>query len=135
MKTRLGLSYKKGNWRPINLDRQKHEALQQLFVVMLAQQLPHIKLLWNLDESSINRDTCDHYSWLKRGESWSLNNIVIKKSINTISLIASNGLLINMLKSQTTDAKHLVKFIRYTTEYIKDHYNIEPDQIGIVLDN
>ena len=36
MKARLGLSYKKGNWRPINLDRQKHEALQQLFVVMLA---------------------------------------------------------------------------------------------------
>ena len=76
METRLGLSYKNGNWRPINLDRQKNEALQQLFVVILAQQLPHIKLLQNLDESSINRDTFDHYLWLKSGESWSLNNIV-----------------------------------------------------------
>ena len=108
MKTSLNLSYKKENKRPLNLDRESHNLLQQLFAVILVKQLPNIKLVWNIDESIINRDTWNHYSWLRRWEFWSLNNIIFKKPINTISLISNNGLLINLFKYQATSAKHLV---------------------------
>ena len=135
MKTSLNLNYKKGNKRPLNLDKERHNLLQQLYAVMLAKQLPNIKLLLNIDESTINRDTWNHYSWLRRGESWRLNNIIFKKSINTISLIVNNGLLINLFKYQATNAKHLVWFIKHSIKYIIDLFSLESDQIGIVLDN
>ena len=41
IKTSLNLSYKKGNKRPLNLDRERYNLLQQLFAVMLAKQLPN----------------------------------------------------------------------------------------------
>ena len=135
MKASLNLNNKKRNKRLLNLDIKRHNLLQQLFVMMLAKQLPNIKLMWNIDKSTINRDTLNHYSWLRRGESWRLNNIIFKKSINTISLIANNGLLINLFKYQATNGNHLVWFIKHSIKYIIDRSSLESDQIGIVLDN
>ena len=135
MKNSLNLSYKKGSRRPINLDIKRHQALKQLYVVRLTNKLSKIRLLWNLDEWSINRDTSNNYSWLARGKSCTLNNIVFKNSINTISIIASNGLLMNLFKHETTNSSHLVQFIRHFIEYVRDHYKIKPEHIGIILDN
>ena len=78
MKSSLNLSYKKGSRRPIDLDIKRHQALKQLYVVRLANKLSKIRLLWNLDEWSINRDTSNSYSWLARGKSCTINNIVFK---------------------------------------------------------
>ena len=135
MKTSLNISYKKGNKLQLNLDREMHNLLQQLFTVMLVKQLSNIKLLPNIDESTINRDSWNHYSWLRIGEFWSLNNIIFKQSISNISLIANYCLFINLFKYQATSAKHLILYIKHSIKYIKDRYSLESDKIGIVLDN
>ena len=69
LKNFLGLSYIKGNNRPLNVDRSRQEVLKQLFTVKLAEKLHEIKLLCNLDDSTINSNTTNNYSWLKRGVS------------------------------------------------------------------
>ena len=69
LKTDLCLSFKRGSKRPSNIDRKRNIALKRLYAVRLSQKLSNIKLLCNLDESVINRDTIINYSWLKRGAS------------------------------------------------------------------
>ena len=135
LKNFLGLSYKKGNNRPLNLDRSRQEVLKQLFAVKLAEKLPEIKLLCNLDESTINSNTTNNYSWLKRGVSWPLNNVVFKGSINVISCISSDGLIFSMFKHCTTNSKNLIVFIKFFTEYMNNHHRISPNKIGVILDN
>ena len=135
LKTDLHLSFKRGSKRPSNIDRSRSIVLKRLYAVRLTQKLPTIKLLCNLDESVINRDTISNYSWLKRGVSWCMNNVKFKRSINMISWIATNGMLISMLKHTTTDSYQLIDFLKHMLAYIDNRYEITPNQVGIVLDN
>ena len=99
------------------------------------KKLSKIKLLCNIDERVINRDTIINYSLLKRGASWCMNNVIFKRSINMISWIVTNGILISMLKQTTTDSCQLIGFLKYMLEYIENWYKITSNQVGIVLDN
>ena len=135
LKTDLCLSFKRGSKRPSNIDHKRNIALKRLYAVRLSQKLSNIKLLCNLDESVINRDTIINYSWLKRGASWCMSNVIFKRSINMISWIATNGMLINMLKHTTTDSCQLIDFLKYMLEYIENRYKITSNQVGIILDN
>ena len=129
------LSYKKGNSRPAQLDTNRIRLLKQYFWVKLARRLSDVKILVNIDESTIQNDTCCKYSWLERGKSWSITNILFKKSINTISAVATNGLWINMFKHVTTTKEIVITFIKYVLKYLRINMQLNPSEIGIVLDN
>ena len=75
------------------------------------------------------------YSWLKRGDSWSINNIMFSDSINMISAIASNGYSISLLKRSTTISKDIIRFLGSLLKFIKITTGIEKHEIGIILDN
>ena len=62
------LSYKKGNPRPALLETERIILLKRLFCVKLAQRLFEVRILVNIDESTINKDTCRKYSWLEKGK-------------------------------------------------------------------
>ena len=47
-----------------------------------------------------------------------MNNIIFKRSINMISWIATNEMLISMLKHTTIDSSQLIDFLKYMLEYI-----------------
>ena len=128
------LSYKKGSARPYTLDIKKLKLTKQLFWVKLAQSLPSIKILINLDESTVSKDTKANYSWLKTSKHWSINNIVFGGSINLISCITTDRLAINLLKHWSSNAKTLIKFLKYLFEYLKEQ-GIFPYQTGIIIDN
>ena len=98
LKLAHNLSYKKGNPRPALLDTNRIRLIKQLFCVKFARRLSDVKILVNIDESTIQKDTCCKYSWLERRKSWSITNILFKKSINTISAVTTNGLWINIFK-------------------------------------
>ena len=110
LKEKLRMSYKKGNPRPVTLDVAKLRLTKQLFWIRLAQKLPEIKLLVNIDESSFSNSTKKNYSWLEKVKSCALNNIVFQNSINVISCITSNGLSINLFKYISSTAKFLFLF-------------------------
>ena len=113
LRSKEKLSYKKGNPRPVNLDVSRIKLSRQLFWIRLANQLPGIKMLINIDESSITNGTTKNYSWLKTGRSWAITNQKMKNSINMISVITTSGLTINMLKYVSTTAEIFKNFLDY----------------------
>ena len=134
LKEKDRLSYKKGNPRPINLDVSRVKLLKQLFWIRIAKKVSNIRMLINIDESSITKDTRRNYSWLRTGKSWPINNTKMKNSINVITAITTNGLAINMFKYQSTTAEVFKFFLDYTLNYLRSE-GIEPKDIGIILDN
>ena len=129
------LSFKKGNPRLAWLDFEKIKLMRRLFCLKLAQRLNEIKLLVNMDESTINQDTKQNYSWLQRGKSWSVQNIKFKKSINVIAAVTTTGLCINMFKYGRTTKETVITFIKFLLNYLKNHDQLSSQDIAIVLDN
>ena len=127
------LSYKKGNPRPVNLDTNRRKLLKQLFLIRMANQLSGIKMLINIDESSITKLTKKNYSWLRTGRSCSITNLKINNSINMITAITTTGLAINMLKYKSTNTEVFKSFLDYMLSYLKEEINSR--DIGIILDN
>ena len=69
------LNYKKGNPRHVNLDTVRVKLLKQLFWIRIVNQLSGIKMLVNIDESSITKGTAQNCSCLKTGISCSIANL------------------------------------------------------------
>ena len=65
LKNREGLSYKRGNPRPLNLDIIRVKLLRRLLWVRIAKNISEIKILINIDKSSLTRGTTKNYSWLR----------------------------------------------------------------------
>ena len=125
----------KGNSRPITLDMPRINILKTLFSVKLAKDLTNVKILINLDETSFNMDTKLNYSWLRRGYSCSIKNVLFRGSINWVSAIATNGLCMNLFKYWTTTQKEIRWFIELVIEYLQKNQGIKPNEVGIILDN
>ena len=113
LKLKEGLSFQKGNSRPININIDQVKLLQKLFWVKIANILPGMKLLISIDESLILRYATTNYSWLKTGTSCTITNTCFIKSMNLITAITTTGLVINMLKSERTNAKIFHAFLSY----------------------
>ena len=78
LNSKHNLSYKKGNPRPIELDTKRIEQLKTLYCIKIAKQMSKVKLLINIDKTTINKDTTKWYSCLTRGKSWSILNVKFK---------------------------------------------------------
>ena len=134
LKTNEHLSFKKGSLRPLSLDSKKLELRKQLFWVLLAHRLSEIKIQINIDESSFSRDTKRDYSWLMKGKSLSITNIVFRGSINVISWITNLGDTINLFKYTRSNAKNSLKFLKDIWNYFKEQ-GVNENEIGIILYN
>ena len=134
LKNSEGLSYKKGNPSPLNLDMIRVELLRRLFWVRIAKSISGIEILVNIDESSVTKGTIKNYSWLKTWRSCTITNVKFKSSINMITAITTNGLAINMLQFWSTTAEIFKVFLDYMLSYLIAE-GVEPQDIGIILDN
>ena len=100
----------------------------------IANILPEMKLLISIDESSISRYTTTNYSWLKTGASCAITNTCFIKSMNLITAITTTGLLINILKSERTNAKIFDAFLNYVIKRLGEE-DFAAGDCGIILDN
>ena len=91
-------------------------------------------MLINIGETTITTDTRSNYSWLKTGKLWTINDTKMKNSINFITAIMTEGLVINILKYTSTDAEIFKVFLDYMLKYLKQE-EIELKDIVIILDN
>ena len=80
-------------------------------------------------------DTKLNYSWLRRGYSCSIKNVLFRGSINWVSAITTNGLCMNLFKYWSTTQKEIRWFIELVLEYLRRHQNIKSNEVGIILDN
>ena len=129
------LSYKKGSKRPFTLDSKRLKLLKLLFALKFSKILPHLMLIINVDESTISNGTTKNYSWLKRGEPCTINNIKFKNFINVISAITTDGQWINMFKYQSTNQKNFIAFLEYLINLVTKDSGIPISSIGILMDN
>ena len=129
------LSFKRWNPRPVDLDSKRIDFLKKLFCAKIAKQLSTIKILISIDETSLNNDKTQAYSWLKRGKSWSVWNIKFKKSINLILAVWSDGTAINLLKYTKTNKDSIIAFLKFLFKFVDETKGLLPYEIGIVWDN
>ena len=129
------LSLKRGNPRSVDLDSERINFLKKLFCAKIAKQLSIIKILIRKDETSINNDTTQAMSWLKRGKSWSVWNIKFKKSINLISAVWSDDTAINLLKYTKTNKDSIIAFLKFLFKFVDETKDLLPYEIRIVWDN
>ena len=90
------------------------------------------KILINMNEARINKDTKINYLRLKKERSLSITNIRFTNLINRIPEIITNGLSINLLKYSRTTQESILMIL---FEYSKSKYEIDPEEKAIVLDN
>ena len=80
-------------------------------------------------------NTAKHYSWLRRGISWSFRNIKFQNSINMITAITTSGYSVSYLKYGTTTSQTIVDFLKVLLGFIKRVDGVDGSKIGIILDN
>ena len=80
-------------------------------------------------------NTARHYSWLRRGISWSFRNIKFQNSINMITAITTSGYSISYLEYGTTASQTIVDFLKVLLGFIKRVDGVDGSKIGIILDN
>ena len=127
-----------------------NRAFKRLFCVKLTQILTEVRVLINIDESIIDKDICIKYFWLEKEKAWSITNIVSTKSINVISAVTTDEVIIfrrtkfsdqilvwfgssnNMFK-YTTATKETVKVsIKYILKYLRLKMHLNLCEVGIV---
>ena len=111
LKSQLGLSYKKGSPRPLNLDHNLTRLKKTLFSIKIIEVLRQSMLLVNVDEASLTDMTRRNYSWSKKRLPSSLSNLIIRESISLIGSILSNGVSVTGLKYGTINSEVFIKFI------------------------
>ena len=111
LKSQLGLSYKKGSPRPLNLDHNLTRLKKALFSIKIIEVLRLSMLLVNVDEASLTDMTRRNYSWSKRGFPSNLSNLIIKESISLMSSILSNGVSVTGLKYGTINSEAFIEYI------------------------
>ena len=91
MKSNLKLSYKVGKSRPSSLDLDNTMVIKSYFADIIAQFLPRIDVIVNIDEAWFSRTLINKKSWLRNGFEDSIANIKYSGSLSLISWITSSG--------------------------------------------
>ena len=91
MKNELKLTYKRVKPRPNNIDFSKIRSARVLFAVKFTQAVTTETPVINIDESSINRNLKNNYSWSMRGEINEAKNSPFVGSLSLVTAICSNG--------------------------------------------
>ena len=135
MKTQMGLSFKRITSRPLSLDVERQHALKILFAVTLTKRIKNAKLLINVDESTLSKETKIKYTWALKGVSASAKNIKFSKSMNLVTWIWSSGSSYSAITKGTTNSNSFLWFLKHLIEDIKKTENINSDEIMLILDN
>ena len=110
LKCSLRMTYKKGNSRPVQVDLRRIDLCKHLFCICFVDKLRGIRVLFNVDETSINKETKINYSWLPTGISSRIRNIGFSQSTNIIGWITSKGRALWQISTTKTNSKEFIRF-------------------------
>ena len=131
----LNMRYKKCKPRPITLDLERQNLLKMIFSIKIIQKMKERKLLINVDEATIGRNTKSEYSWSERGSSRAIWNIKFSKSASIISWIYSNGLSLNAISDRTITSEIFLEFLESLLCFVIRKSSYKSHQIVLILDN
>ena len=134
-KKTLGLSYKKGKSWPVKYDPKKQRYIKSMFWIQLLAAMKTSECLINVDESSFSRLMKNEYSWIRKGEDETINNIWFSNSMSMISAITSEGSTISWWVNSTINSNIFSKFIRALKQFVITKVRIPIDKVLLILDN
>ena len=77
------MRYKKCKSRPITLDQERQNLLKIMFSIKIIEKMKERKLLINVDEATVGRNTRNKYSWSDRWCSKSIWNIKFRGALQS----------------------------------------------------
>ena len=119
----------------MKLDEKRQHLLKIYFCAKLAQQLDGLDWILNMDETTINGDTKNNYTWLIRGTSGSVKNICINGSANLKTTISSTGSSYSDITKWTTDSRVIMEYLKELFQMVQNREHIPPNKTLLVLDS
>ena len=135
MKCEMNLTYKKIKPRPNNVDLSMVNAKRQLFAIKFANFIEKDTLLINIDETWINRQIKNAYSWGLRGKQTEAKNSPFIGSINWIMAILWNGSWIWMLTNESINSIKFLSFLSSLSNWLKNNKDFNYNKTLTILDN
>ena len=134
IKDKLNLSYKIGKSRPSILEQDKNMLIKWYFSVRIAQILPRIKVIANIDEACFSHTLKNKRSWIKKGEEGVLTNVKYSGTISIISCITDTGWTFNATVRGTINSQVFLDYFKELMNFMKKQ-QIDQSKILILLDN
>ena len=131
----MRLSYKKGSSRPVNVDLRRVDLCRHLFSIRLVSKLRRVKVLVNVDEANINKETKMNYSWLPTGVSSRISNFRYSQFVNIIGSITSKGLALWQISTSKTNSEEFIRFLEVLIKTLNDCDWWKTEEIWVILDN
>ena len=135
MKNCLNLSYKRCKPRPTSIDLEIIKSKRMLFWVKLSKTLANKTLIANIDESTINRNSKNLYSWSKKGAPSEFRTMPFVGSVNLVLTIFSNGSWFWLISNKTMNSIRFSEYIKKLNEWILSISKFENKEIILMLDN
>ena len=129
MKEQLGLSYKRINSRPNNINLKKLILTRILFSINISKFVANDILLVNIDETSFTKGTKTNYSWTPIGKNGELLNSKYTNSMNLVLAICSNGSWIEMLTNDTLNEERFIVFMQNVKKWFDENNRFRSKKI------
>ena len=135
IKKKQRYSFKRGSSRVPTSKRKESPYIQNIFWSKILKEL-HKNNLWiNIDESTFSRSVKCNYSWLPKGQNYSIINTNWKGSTSMIFALLSNGKWIWILKNVAVDSEDFITFLLILEAYLSKWINIGINSTWVTLDN
>ena len=106
-----------------------------MFWIQLLTAMKTSECLINIDETSFSRLMKNEYSWIRKGENETINNIWFSNSMSMISAITSEGSTISWWVNGSINSDIFSKFIRNLKEFMMKNMKLPLDKVLLILDN
>ena len=135
LKNELCYSFKRNAQRPINLNIEKQSYSKSLFLAKIAKEIDYYDVFINVDESTLNKNIIENYSWTPIGVPTPIKSIIFAKLVSVISAITTEGLSFWCIRSGTTDSAIFVDYLKDLFKYLITHSKFKPARMFVILDN
>ena len=135
MKKELGYAFKRGSSRPIVSAKKESLYLQSIFSSRMLTAIHRKDFIINVDGSSFNRSIKNKYSWLPKGKSLPILNILWKGSANILLALSVDGTWFWMILNESNTHFTFWIFLFFLQNYVRLVWRNINFPIKLMLDN
>ena len=135
MKNELNYSYKRIKSRPNQIDMKRLRSIRFLNAVKYNQTITSNTLIFNIDESSLNRHIKHRYGWNIKGVQYEAKNTPFTGSASLWMAIWSNGAWILLITNETINSNKFVMFLDFLNSWLESNEKFGYNDMLVVMDN
>ena len=128
-------SYKKLNWRPINIDHEKLRWVRKLFISRVSRLLEGSPILISIDESSFGHTIHKAYGWAPIGKRREVQDFSFSGSSKMIAAIMSDGNYFWRISNSNTNTAIFVEFLSDFRKALALNESYSQKRLVAIIDN